>query len=153
MGSWVQSLGWENPLEEGMATYSSILAWRISWTKEPSGLQSIGLQKSWTWLKWLSTEHIMRKCHTFYTQITCIISTSDVIVEYSYQYCKYVHENLDLSQIILTTIISEMDNVRGMIFWSNISILKMELFSLAACLHDKDSKFKLIRIEGSCIHV
>ena len=41
----VQSLGWEDPLEEGMATHSSILAWRIPWTEEPGGLQSIGLQK------------------------------------------------------------------------------------------------------------
>ena len=39
---WVQSLGYEDPLKEGMATQSSILAWRISWTKEPVGLQSIG---------------------------------------------------------------------------------------------------------------
>ena len=38
----VQSLGWEDPLEEGMATHSSILAWRIPWTEEPGGLQSIG---------------------------------------------------------------------------------------------------------------
>ena len=37
--SWVHSLGWEDPLEEGMATYSSILAWRISWIEEPGGLQ------------------------------------------------------------------------------------------------------------------
>ena len=36
--------GWEDPLEEGMATYSSILAWRIPWTEEPGGLQSIGSQ-------------------------------------------------------------------------------------------------------------
>ena len=36
--SWVPSLGWEDPLEEGMATHSSILAWRIPWTKEPGGL-------------------------------------------------------------------------------------------------------------------
>ena len=43
--TWVQSLGQENPLEEGMATYSSILAWRIPWTEEPSGLQSIALQR------------------------------------------------------------------------------------------------------------
>ena len=35
----VQSLGWEDPLEEGMATYSNILAWRIPWTEEPGGLQ------------------------------------------------------------------------------------------------------------------
>ena len=38
-----QSLGQEDPLEEGMATHSSILAWRIPWTEEPGGLQSIGL--------------------------------------------------------------------------------------------------------------
>ena len=38
----VQSLGWEDPLEKGMATHSSILAWRIPWTEEPSGLQSKG---------------------------------------------------------------------------------------------------------------
>ena len=38
----VQSLGWEDPLEEGMATHSSILAWRIPWTEEPGGLQSMG---------------------------------------------------------------------------------------------------------------
>ena len=40
--SWVQFLGWEDPLEEGMATHSSILVGRISWTEEPGGLQSIG---------------------------------------------------------------------------------------------------------------
>ena len=38
----VQSLGWEDPPEEGMATHSSILAWRIPWTEEPGGLQSMG---------------------------------------------------------------------------------------------------------------
>ena len=40
----VQSLGWEDPLEKGMATHSSILAWRVPWTEEPGGLQSIGSQ-------------------------------------------------------------------------------------------------------------
>ena len=40
----VRSLGWEDPLEEEMATHSSILAWRIPWTKEPGGLQSMGSQ-------------------------------------------------------------------------------------------------------------
>ena len=43
----VRSLGQEDPLEEGMATHSTILAWRIPCTEEPGGLQSIGLQ-SWT---------------------------------------------------------------------------------------------------------
>ena len=42
---WVRSLGWENLLEEGMATHSSILAWRIPWTEESGGLQSMGLQR------------------------------------------------------------------------------------------------------------
>ena len=42
--TWVQSLGWEDPLEKGKATHSSILAWRIPWTEEPGGLQSMGLQ-------------------------------------------------------------------------------------------------------------
>ena len=41
----VRSLGQEDPLEKGMATQSSILAWRTSWTDEPGGLQSIGLQR------------------------------------------------------------------------------------------------------------
>ena len=40
--TWVQSLGWEDPLEEGMATHSSILAWRIQWIEEPGRLQSMG---------------------------------------------------------------------------------------------------------------
>ena len=42
----VQSLGWEDPLEEGMATHSSLLAWRIPWTEEPGGLQSMGHKES-----------------------------------------------------------------------------------------------------------
>ena len=41
----VQSLGWEDPLEKGMATHSSILAWEIPWTEEPGRLQSTGSQR------------------------------------------------------------------------------------------------------------
>ena len=44
--SWVPSLAWKDPLEE-MATHSSILAYKIPWTEEPGGLQTIGSQKSW----------------------------------------------------------------------------------------------------------
>ena len=43
----VQSLGWEDPLEKEMATYSSILAWRITWTEEPGGLQSQRVGHNW----------------------------------------------------------------------------------------------------------
>ena len=43
--TWVLSLGWEDPLEKGMATQFSILAWRISWTEKPSRLQSMWSQR------------------------------------------------------------------------------------------------------------
>ena len=43
--TWLRSLGWEDPLEKEMATYSSFLAWEIQWTEEPGGLQFMGLQR------------------------------------------------------------------------------------------------------------
>ena len=43
--TWVLFLGEEDPLEKGMTTHSSILAWRVPWTEEPGGLQSIGSQR------------------------------------------------------------------------------------------------------------
>ena len=46
--TWVQSLGWEDPLEKGMTTHSSIFAWRIPWTEEPSGAAVHGVAKSRT---------------------------------------------------------------------------------------------------------
>ena len=54
--TWVRSPDQEDPLEKGMATHSSILAWRIPWTEEPCGVQSMGLQ-SQTRLKRPSTAH------------------------------------------------------------------------------------------------
>ena len=43
--TWVKSMGWEDPVEEGMATHSSILAWKIPWAEQPGRLQSIGSQR------------------------------------------------------------------------------------------------------------
>ena len=43
--TWVRSLGQEDPLEKGMATHCSVLAWKIPWTEEPGGLQSMGCKK------------------------------------------------------------------------------------------------------------
>ena len=43
--TWVRSMSWEDPLEKGMATHCSILAWRIPWPEEPVGLQSMGSQR------------------------------------------------------------------------------------------------------------
>ena len=63
----IWSLGWENPLEKGMATHSSILACRIPWTEEPAALQSMGLQKAghdWT----INTKLLIRgKVKTYFT--------------------------------------------------------------------------------------
>ena len=44
--TWVRSLGWEDPLEESMATHPSILAWRVSWTEEPGGLEELDMTKA-----------------------------------------------------------------------------------------------------------
>ena len=56
----VPSLGWEDLLEEEMATHSSILAWRIPWTEDPGGLQSMGSQRDTTKV----TQHAHTQAHT-----------------------------------------------------------------------------------------
>ena len=53
--TWVWSMGWEDPLEKRMATHSSILSWRIPWTEEPGGLQSMELQRFWH--DWATNRH------------------------------------------------------------------------------------------------
>ena len=63
--TWVQSLGWEDPLEKEMATQSSILAWNIPWTEEPGRLQSMGL-RSQTWL----SDFILYFCNIIYFCLT-----------------------------------------------------------------------------------
>ena len=57
----VSSLGGEDPVEEDMATYSSILAWRISWTEEPGDLPSIGSQRVWQDWSDLALMHMLAK--------------------------------------------------------------------------------------------
>ena len=63
--TWVQSLGWEDPLEKGMATHSSILAWRITWKEEPGRLQSMG----WQSLTRLSNFHLELESTLFSHQL------------------------------------------------------------------------------------
>ena len=60
--TWVRSLGWEDPLEKEMATHSSILAWKISWTEEPGGLQSLGSQRVGHDLATNTHTHILCLC-------------------------------------------------------------------------------------------
>ena len=70
----VQSLGWEDPLEEDMATHSSILALRISWIKERGGLQSIGSQRvGYDWIDWACT-------HACKLSMILKIGTTDVTI-------------------------------------------------------------------------
>ena len=69
-GTWVKSLGWEDPLEEGMATHSSILAWRIPWTEGPGGLQSIGsprVRHDWSDLACMHLWYTVGPCSLSYT--------------------------------------------------------------------------------------
>ena len=70
---WVWSLDWKDPLEKRMATHSSIPAWKISWTEQPDGLQSMGSQKS---QKWLSTKQYICMCvvHMWYTHSVWILA-------------------------------------------------------------------------------
>ena len=62
----VQSLGQEGTLEKGMETHSRILAWRIPWTEEPGGLQSMGRKESDT-IEWLTHTHTHTHSHMAHT--------------------------------------------------------------------------------------
>ena len=69
--TWVWSLGWEDPLEKGMVTHSSILAWRIPWTEKPDGLQAMGSQR--VRHNWATNTFTF---HTFHTHFRIICSSS-----------------------------------------------------------------------------
>ena len=88
----VQSLGWEDPLEKEMATHSSILAWKISWTEEPGGLQSMGSQRvghDWvTYIKYAVTAYLNKwnlKSNSSVQQphFKCLITTYSQWLPYS----------------------------------------------------------------------
>ena len=80
--TWVQSLGWEDTLQKGIATHSSILAWRISWTEEPGELQSMGFQGvGHDWATNTFTFNIHTYIHTYLIHICtymCVLSPSAV---------------------------------------------------------------------------
>ena len=74
--TWVQSLVWEDTLEKEMATHSSILAWRIAWTEEPGGLQSIGCKESDT-TEWL-TQHNIPLCICITSSLSIYLLMDDI---------------------------------------------------------------------------
>ena len=85
--TWVWSLGWEDPLEEGMAIHSSIFGWRIPWTEEPGGLKSIGSQRvryEWSDLACLTQDQDQ---------------SQDTQWHYSCQYCSRVSTASRLRQV------------------------------------------------------
>ena len=69
--TWVRSLGWEDPLDKGTTTHSSILAWRIPWTEEPGRLQSLGLQR--VRHDWATFTFIQLSQHTYQRDCLCFI--------------------------------------------------------------------------------
>ena len=92
--TWLRSLGWEDPLEEEMATHSSILAWRIPWTEEPGGLQSMGSNRIGP--NWAT--------NTFFLLIvtlsifSCVYWPSDIVLITQYL-CKLLLGKMVLSMI------------------------------------------------------
>ena len=85
---WVRSLDWEDPLQESMATHSSILAWRIPWMEEPGGLQSMGSQRirhDWVILN----KRLKSKLDGLLIQLVQRVSASVKIVRLTHRKCKY----------------------------------------------------------------
>ena len=73
--TWVRSLDWEDPLEKGMATHSSILAWKIPWTEEPGRLQSMGLQRvRHNWVTFTLRSYKLGILEDFCLIIYCVIA-------------------------------------------------------------------------------
>ena len=93
--TWIQSLGWEDPLEKGMTTYSSILAWRIPWTEEPVGLQSLRSQRvrdSWATGTNYGLLHTVWNCPLLLFLIPTLlfrVSSFSVLIS-----CKHIHVHL-----------------------------------------------------------
>ena len=106
--TWVQSLGWEDLLEKEMATHSNILAWRIPWTEEPGGLQSMGSQR--VRHDWATSLHFFTSL-SYYTvnscepvvgrkPVTSSIALSPIVLIDAYQ--RFFQMNLFKCQAILS---------------------------------------------------
>ena len=120
--TWVWSLGWEDPLEKGMATHSSILAWSIPWTEEPGKLQYMASQRARYWaintftfttkLSYFSSgEHILR----FFTYLWKWETFAYVVLEYKLYFLNCVASSCEFALILHSFFFP---------LWSTISFLK-----------------------------
>ena len=111
----VQSLLWEDPLEDEMATHSSILAWRIPWTEEPGGLQSIGLQRvghDWT----TKHQHIQVSIHNSPTQYINVCNIFIILTE-----------NVNSSICVNNYYSCNHQYIKKCLIWKSISPLKNKI--------------------------
>ena len=113
------SLGWEDPLEEGMVTHSIILAWKSSWAEEPGRLQPMGSQKRWTWLSNETTATQWLNLTTFHTVLRLVVSPSyDLVIStHGFQ----GHRRREKRHLGLTTVLCDP--------WSTADILHLCLRS------------------------
>ena len=96
--SQVQSLGGEDPLEKGMTTHLSILAWRIPWTEEPGGLQSMGSQR--VGHNWVTNTFTLAPCQTHFQHLVLLIfpvSWGRRVLYYHYYYPHFLSEQTEAS--------------------------------------------------------
>ena len=127
--------GLEDPLEKGMATYSSILAWKIPWTEEPGGLQSMGSQKTWTQLStlayiqgWKSQSH----CSLFFICKMVNKSTSLSLHHWDALFSYETVESLSLFRNLMHLIILVEEEVT---FWLLVLELRWWKWKLLSRVH------------------
>ena len=83
--TWVQSLGWEDPIEKEMAIHSSLLAWRIPWMEEPGGLQSTGSQR--VGHDWVTSLHFFTSCTLRFMILDLHMRFNDCVFVCVFQMC------------------------------------------------------------------
>ena len=92
--TWVQSLGREDSLEQGMVTHSSILAWRIPWTEEPGGVQSMGLQR--VGHNWATNTHTQTNEFQISGHLICFLSSQFWVCDFVFFLIESLHSKLNI---------------------------------------------------------
>ena len=115
--SRVEALGWEDPLEEGMATHSSIFAWRIPWAEESGGLQSMGVTQSRIRLSSSSSNAIGDHCTFSYIPLGIQVHQRTTGVNVCVWVC--VRTNIDVRTHMFRYIFSEDHSFFNILIWSD----------------------------------